>query len=99
MHGPRGDQDLFPDLRVADASADLEFHIPFQHDDQFVRGVCEVLLSPAGRVGPERAAESPPGPVRGNLFTIDGSYCQGTTSRLEPAKLRCSEDLGCRMAA
>jgi hypothetical protein len=46
------DQKLFSDRRVMNLPSDLELHLAFQDDDQFVGCMREILPSPSRRVDP-----------------------------------------------
>lgn len=56
---------------MMDLPFDLKFHFAFQHDDQFVRRVCEVLLPLPGSVGPQLATESALLPACSHLGSFD----------------------------
>ena len=63
-----GDQKLLSDRRVTNLPSDLEFHLAFQDDDQFVGRMREILPSLSWLVGPEVATEPPFRPIGSNLF-------------------------------
>jgi len=71
MNGTSRDQKLLSDHWVTDLPSDLEFHLAFQHDDQFVGCMREIFPSPSRRVDPEVATEPPLRPIGGNLFPVD----------------------------
>ncbi len=48
----------------------LELHVTFENDDQFVGGVREVFPSLAGGIGPEIATETTCRPVGSNSFSL-----------------------------
>ncbi len=64
MDGTSGDQQFLSDRRVTNLPSDLEFHLAFQDDDQFVGRMREVFPSLTWRVGPEVATEIPVSPNR-----------------------------------
>src|SRR5208283_1184754 len=70
MNGTSRDQKLFSDRRVTDLPCDLELHLAFQDDDQFIGCMREILPSPPWRVDPEVATEPPLRPIGGNLLPL-----------------------------
>jgi len=76
MNGTGRDQKLVSDRRVTDLPCDLELHLAFQDDDQFVGRMREILPSPPWRVDPEVATEPPLRPIGCNLFPVDARHRQ-----------------------
>lgn len=71
MDGTGRDQKLLPDGRVADLLGDLELHLAFKDDDQFVGCMCEIFPPPSGWIDPEVATETTLRPGGGDLFPVD----------------------------
>jgi len=58
VDGMRGDEKFLTWLRVDDVFLEFEFHLPFNHNDQFVGIMCKILPCFSWRINPELKAKT-----------------------------------------
>jgi len=70
VNGARRDKQLISRDGVMNRAFDFKLHPAFQHDDQFIGGMHEILPAPSQRVHPRIAGEAASVPVSPDPFNI-----------------------------